>query len=108
MKKFMAVLAVSTLFFTSTTAWAIDLSEARAQGLVGETKAGYVVKLAGGADVAAMVADVNMKRREEYKRISVQNGQPVDVVAKLAVNQIAGGLSAGAKYQDAAGKWQTK
>ncbi len=107
MKKVMAVVALSTLFFTSA-AWAIDLSEARTKGFVGETKAGYVEKLGGGADVAAMVADVNAKRLAEYKRISKENGQPVDVVAKLAVNQIAGGLPSGAKYQDANGNWQKK
>jgi uncharacterized protein YdbL (DUF1318 family) len=108
MRKIMAVMALSALCFASNAAWAIDLSQARAQGVVGENKVGYVEKLGGGADVAAMVADVNAKRLAEYKRISAENGQSVDVVAKLAANQIVGGLPSGAKYQDANGNWQKK
>lgn len=107
MKKSVTFAAVAAILF-SLPAWAMDLQTARVQGVVGELKTGYVEKLSGGGDVAALVADVNSKRRAEYARISAENGQPVDVVAKLAAPQIIAGLPAGARYQDASGAWQKK
>ena len=95
-----------TLF--ALPALALDLASARADGSVGEKSDGYVTALKSSGDVNALVADVNAKRKAEYERISKENGQPVDVVAKLAAAQIVGKLSSGAKYQDGSGNWKTK
>ena len=38
---------------------------------------------------------VNAKRKAKYGEISKQNGQPVDVVGKLAAPQIAKSIAAG-------------
>ncbi len=88
-------------------ALALDLQEARREGLVGEMKTGYIMPLKPSSEVNALVADVNTKRKEEYKRISKENGQPVDVVAKLAVPQIVENLPSGAMYQTDAG-WKKR
>lgn len=106
MKKILALAIM--LNMVTFAAWALDLQSARVQGLVGETRAGYVAPLGGGADVSNLTAEVNNKRRAEYKRISAENGQPVDVVAKLAFPQIVANLPSGAKYQDSNGSWVTK
>lgn len=99
---------VTTILLFSAPAFAIDLSGARSQGLVGETQAGYVARINGGAEVAELVSEVNLKRRAEYERISAENGQSIDVVAKIAAGEIINNLPQGAKYKDNKGKWATK
>lgn len=98
----LAVLAVAV------PAFALDLASARTSGAVGEKADGYVAALQPSAEVNALVSEVNAKRKAEYQRISEQNNQPVDVVARLAVPQIVSGLPGGAKYQDASGSWKVK
>lgn len=90
-------------------AFALDLHDARAQGLVGERADGYVEALnptAGG--VSQLVTDVNSKRKAEYARIAAEKKQSVDVVAKLAAQQIISGLEPGASYKDANGAWKKR
>lgn len=104
MKKWLFVVAALAAF----PAFALDLQSARTSGQVGEKRDGYVAPIAKSADVSSLVAEVNAKRRAEYERISKENGQPVDVVGKLAAEQIISGLPAGAKYMDASGSWKTR
>lgn len=89
-------------------ALALDLHSARAAGQIGEKSDGYVTVLKSSPEVSSLVAEVNAKRRAEYQKISEQNGQPVDVVAKLAAGQIVSKLESGASYQDASGNWKKK
>lgn len=105
--KFIATAFVVTALF-AFPALALDLKEARASGMVGEKLDGYVAPIAKSKEVIELATDVNAKRKMEYLRISKENGQPVDVVAKLAAAQIIGGLPKGAQYQDASGNWKVK
>lgn len=89
-------------------AFALDLHQARGAGQVGEKADGYVTALSSTAEVKALVADVNAKRSVEYTRISKENGQPVDVVAKLAAQQIITNLKAGESYQGTDGAWKKR
>lgn len=89
-------------------ALALDLHQARSTGLVGERLDGYAEALKTTPETQALVADVNAKRKQEYARISKENGQPVDAVAKLAAQQIIGNLGAGSSYQGADGGWKKK
>ena len=102
------VLTVLALSFAllATPALALDLATARSQGLVGEKTDGYIKALK--PEASGVASEVNSKRKAEYARISKENGQPVDVVAKLAAEQIINGLPSGAMYQDAAGNWKTR
>mgnify|MGYP000700479684 CR=1 FL=1 len=88
MKSFAPMIVLAALMAASP-AFALDLHGARAQGLVTETPDGFVKAAKSSPEVDALVADVNAKRRAEYERISKQNGQPVDVVGRLAAPQIA-------------------
>lgn len=106
MKQF--VTALLLVMFLAVPAWALDLHGARVAGQVGEKNDGYVTALKPSGEVNALVADVNAKRKAEYARISKENGQPVDVVAKLAAGQIINGLPTGASFQDGSGNWKTK
>lgn len=103
---FTPILAAAMLF--ALPAFALDLQQARSQGLVGETLTGYVAAVKGSADVDALVADINAQRRAEYGRIAAANGQSADVVGKLASEQIINGLPSGAYYKGADGSWKRR
>lgn len=92
MKRLFTLVAVSLIVLP---AFALDLHSARSAGLVTELPTGYVKAAKPSAEVDALVATVNAKRRAEYERISKQNGQPIDVVGKLAAPEIAKGIAAG-------------
>jgi uncharacterized protein YdbL (DUF1318 family) len=107
MKKLCGMVAVMVSML-AMPAFALDLQSARAQGVVGETQKGYVEAIANTPEVNKLVGEVNAARMVEYGRISKENGQPVDVVAKIAAGKIIGGLGKGAHYQGANGKWTVK
>jgi uncharacterized protein len=92
----------------SVAAFALDLDQARSSGAVGEKMDGYAVALQNTPAINALVADVNAKRRQEYQRISKENGQPVDIIAKLASVQIISRLPAGSAYQTPDGVWKKR
>jgi uncharacterized protein len=102
------ILCFSLFSLIAASAYALDLQGARDQGILGEKSDGYVavVKQAPGADQLA--AEVNTRRKAEYLRISKEQNQPADVVAKLAAAQIVQKLTTGNKYQDANGGWNQK
>lgn len=107
MKKIFAAIGVM-LFFQ--TAWAIDIDAAKDQGLVGEANSGYLaaVQAPASAEVRALIAEVNGKRKESFEDTARKTGTTVVQVAyrfyELAVQRTASGHF----YQDAAGRWVKK
>jgi uncharacterized protein YdbL (DUF1318 family) len=93
--------------FAALPAFAMTLDQARSSGSVGEKTDGYVAALRATPEVKSLVADVNAKRQQEYQRISKQNSQNLDDVAKLAAQQIINKLPSGAMYQAPDG-WKAK
>ncbi len=108
MKRLLAITLFVTGLALAGNAYALDLAQARAQGLVGEKLDGYVAAVTPSADANAVVSDVNTRRRAEYEKISKDNGQPVSVVAKIAAERIIGGLPDGSYYKAADGSWKKK
>jgi uncharacterized protein len=92
MKKSFLFTALLAATLMAQPAMALDLKDARAQGLVAETPEGYIKAVTPSAEVNALVKSVNDKRRAEYTRISRENGQPIDVVGRLAAPEIAKNL----------------
>lgn len=86
MKKILlsALLSLSVI----SSALALDLRDARSKGLVKESASGYIEAASSMPEVQVLVKDVNAKRKAEYERISKENGQSVEVVGKLAAEQI--------------------
>src|SRR5262250_1215244 len=74
-------------------AFALTLDEARAQGLIGEDWTGYVAAVSANpsADVKALVADVNAKRREVYAQIAKQTSTANDPVTADDVGRLGAG-----------------
>lgn len=86
MLRMMTVLAV---LLTALPVFALDLQQARRDGILVEQSDGYVKVAQPSPEADALAKDVNARRLQEYQRISNENGQPVEVVAKLAAEQIA-------------------
>ena len=107
MKKILAAIGLLMLL---QNAWAIDIGTAKSQGLIGEARDGYIaaVQSPASAEIRALIADVNDKRREEFKRTAQKTGTSVAQVAnrfyELAVQKTAPGNY----YQDGGGQWQKK
>lgn len=76
------VLFMLTLF--AMPASALDLGQARAQGLVKETPSGYIVAVKPSGEVNSLVNKINAGRKAEYQRIAKKNGTPLSTVEQLA------------------------
>ena len=88
-------------------AWAMDLGQAKTQGLVGETHTGYLAAVNQSAAVEALVVDINGKRKRHYQTIATQNSISLRAVEARA------GLKAIAKtppgqYVNTGSGWQKK
>ena len=107
MKKMIAAIGLLLLL---QNAWAIDIRDAKEQGLVGEANTGYIVALQSpaSAEVRALIADVNGKRRTQFEETAEKTGITVAKVAyrfyELAVQRTAPGHY----YQEVNGKWTRK
>lgn len=102
-----AALFAFTILLASE-AFAVDLSQARANGIVGEKLDGYIGAVAPSPEASAVVEEINARRRAEYEKISKQNGQPLSVVGKVAAESVINGLPKGSLYQSTDGSWKKK
>ncbi len=62
----------------------LNLSEARAQGLVQETASGYLVAVKPTDEVNSLVSKINAGRKAEYQRIADKRGTPLSAVEQQA------------------------
>lgn len=107
MKQWMMALMGAVMF--AGAAYALDLDGAKAQGLVGEKRDGYLgVVASGNSEAQALASDINAKRKAEYTRIASQNGQALNVVEKLAAAKAFEMTRSGNYIQDAGGNWVKK
>lgn len=97
------------VFAAALPVGAIDLDSAKQQGIVGEQTDGYVAAVAANppADVQALVADVNAKRRAAYQEIASKNGTKLEDVAMLSAQKLISRAPAGAWIRDQ-GRWYQK
>ena len=104
------IFAAIGLLLILQNAWAIDIRDAKAQGLVGEANSGYIaaVESPASAEVRALIADVNAKRKAQFTATAKKTGVRTDQVAhrfyELAVQKTA----PGGYYQDSSGRWKKK
>jgi len=89
-------------------AWAIDLSGAKASGLVGEKPDGYLGAIGGGGEVAALVADINSKRRAAYQASAANSGTTLQSVEVIAGRMAQDRTPAGQYIMTASGQWVRK
>ncbi len=108
MKRTFIAALFALVVLLASEAFALDLSQARAKGIVGEKLDGYVGVVVSSPDASAVVSEVNARRRAEYEKISKENGQPVSIVGKVAAENIINGLASGSLYQGMDGSWKKK
>ena len=94
----------------STSADALTLDEARAQGLIGEQSNGYLGLVPGqsNAAAAALVQQINAKRRAAYQSVADDHGTSLGSVEALAGRKLIGRLGAGQWFQDQGGQWRRR
>ena len=104
------VLATFFLIFAVQTAWATDIGAAKAQGLVGEANSGYLaaVKKPASADVNALIASVNSKRRAEFQKTAKKTNATLAQVTHRFYELAVQRTKPGNFYQDASGRWKRK
>ncbi|NAW88180.1 YdbL family protein [Photobacterium halotolerans] len=107
MKRILTYLAM--LLFCAH-AFAIDLQQAKAQGLVGEANNGYIAALAPSpsAEVRQLIQTVNSERKESYQRIAVSHGLTLPEVSRLAYKKAIEKTESGHFYQSPSGLWVKK
>ncbi len=89
---------------------AISLEDAKKQGLVGEQPNGYLEAVVPNppADVLALIADINAKRRQKYEQVARTNGTSLDVVEALAGKTAIEKTPPGQYVRSASGRWIKK
>ena len=71
-------------------AFAINLDEAKQNGMVCEMPTGYLkATTRATAEVKSMVANINSKRQQEYKRIANEHGVTPEQVGKLTAQKLS-------------------
>ncbi len=107
LEKLLAMVAL--VLALAVPAFALDLDEARAKGLLGEQADGYVGVVAAGApaDVTKLAAEVNAKRRAHYEEIAARNSAPVEAVAALAGKKLIENAPSG-QWVKTNGGWTKK
>ncbi|MDO6707027.1 YdbL family protein [Photobacterium sp. 1_MG-2023] len=107
MKRLLIYIAI---FLFCAHVFAIDLQQAKAQGLVGEANNGYLapVTLSPSSEVRQLIQQVNIDRKESYQRIAVSNGLTLSEVARLAYQKAVEKTESGHFYQNPSGLWVKK
>ncbi|HYE37846.1 YdbL family protein [Methylocaldum sp.] len=90
--------------------WAIGLDDAKRQGLVGEQPNGYLDAVVpdASADVRALIADINTKRRQKYEQVAKTNGTSLHVVETLAGKTAIEKTPPGQYVRSPSGRWIKK
>jgi uncharacterized protein YdbL (DUF1318 family) len=83
-------------------------SAARAAGQVGEKMDGYLGVIGGGAELRAMVDDLNIKRRAIYSQKAQSQHATVEEYAFTSGCLLIAQTAPGEKYQAPDGSWQTR
>ena len=105
LKKFTCATLVAILSFS---AWAVSLSDAKQQGLVGEMANGYLGVVVNSDEAKNLVASVNEKRKNIYLNLARKNKITVQQVAALAAKKAFAKTQSGHFIQNASGQWVKK
>lgn len=104
-KKLICVCLVSTMAFS---AWAISLSDAKEQGLVGEKTNGYLGLVVKSAEAESLVESVNQKRKSIYMNLARKNKITMQQVTALAGKKAIAKTKSGNFIQNSSGQWVKK
>lgn len=106
----MRIAFAAILLLFASLASALEIDEAKAQGLVGEALTGYLapVRVPASVEVSTLIEDVNTKREALFERTATKTSTTVLQVRyrfyELAVQR----TEPGHYYQDTDGSWIKK
>ncbi len=104
MKKIFVLFALMVSF----SVFALDLSDAKEQGLVGEQSNGLLGVVEVSQQAKELVEDINAKRLVKYKQIAEKNGMTLEQVSVLAGEKTIKKTPAGQYIQNSVGQWVVK
>lgn len=81
---------------------------ARAAGQVGEQPDGYLGVVSGGADIRALVSNINIQRKAAYTQKAQAAGATVEQMAFTSGCNLIEQTKPGEKYRAPDGSWQTR
>lgn len=81
---------------------------ARAAGQVGEQPDGYLGVVSGGADVRALVNNINIQRKAAYTQKASASGATVEQLAFTSGCNLIAQTQPGEKYRTPGGDWATR
>jgi uncharacterized protein YdbL (DUF1318 family) len=99
--------AVAVTLLLATHAFALDLSGAKLEGLVGETSNGYIAAIKPSGDVNALVEDINNRRKAHYLKIATKNNLSLEAIEVRAGQKAISKTPAG-QFVDAGDGWTKK
>jgi uncharacterized protein YdbL (DUF1318 family) len=106
MKTLLRFTAATTALLCALGAFALDLGDAKARGLVGEQANGYLAAVGVATpEIAALVNDINTKRKAAYEAIAQKNGTALDAVEQLAGQKAIEKTPSGQYVRGSDGKW---
>ena len=104
-QRFLGPLALSLMI--SLPALALELGDAKSQGLVGETNAGYLAAVKPSGEVNKLVESINKQRKAQYQKIAEKNGISLEAVEVRAGKKAIEKTEPG-EYVNTGGGWQKK
>ena len=92
----------------TSSAFALSLDEAKANGLVGEQSNGYLGAVnPANAEAQALIQEVNQKRRQAYEDIAKRNSTNIRAVETLAGEKAVQNTKPG-NFVEGPGGWSKK
>ncbi len=104
MKKWITILLCAISF----NVFALDLQQAKQQGLIGERPDGLLGAVVSSAEVNQIVKDINGQRIGKYKQIAGKNNMSYKQVSVLAGEKTMQKTPSGQFILNAAGQWVKK
>lgn len=92
----------------SLPAFALDLDDAKSQGLVGEKINGYIGLIKESDEVKTLIDEVNAKRKAAYAKVAAKNNLPIKDVEMLAGKKLIEKAQPGEIVETQTGKWVKK
>ncbi len=98
------------LLLGAQSVFALDLKQAKNQGLVGERSDGYVgfVVKPASAEVKTLVKSVNNKRKTKFSSTAKKNNISIEAVANRFHERALAASKKGSFVQNAQGRWVKK
>ncbi len=103
------LILLTFMFSLANTAWALNLDEAKSQGLIGELSNGYLGLINNSNSAAKnLVDDINRKRRAAYAAKAQKAGVELKIIEIRIGERLQQRAKKGEYVQRSNGQWQQK